>query len=146
MREFKTLFIQQQQLDTYPIWVSTRAKEANLDGPDALVSRVLTMEQSLGTLLRCALEHIESVQTTDMPELIGLVEQVLAASCQRQPGHVNFERTQELMVLKYLESVAVRIDSFEESKVRVERANSACGVRGAECGVRSAEGSVGGGK
>ena len=42
-----------------------------------LKARLLVFEHNLGVLLRCALEHIEAVQTTDLPLLVSHCAAVL---------------------------------------------------------------------
>lgn len=85
---------------------------------EAFRQRVLVFEQSLGVLVKCALEHVEAVQTTDLPELIDHVAGVLAnAASSHAKQYLSFERTQEVSVLTYLVSVMKRIEQLGEDRL-----------------------------
>ena len=77
----------------------------------------LAFEQSLGTLLRCSFEHIEAVQTTDMPELFQHAAEVLSLAVERGPPAEGYERTQEAGVLSYLALTFNRVESIGEEKL-----------------------------
>ena len=62
-------------------WLTLGAHAAGLSGgADALGAKLGTFEQSMGALMRCAFEHVEAVQTTDLAELFVHVSEVLAAA------------------------------------------------------------------
>ena len=94
------------------------APESKLDA-EAVEGRILTFEQGMGVLLRCAFEHVEAVQTTDLPELIEHATEVLRACSQAAPGSVSLERTQPALLLRYLASIMLRVsdEKIPEDKV-----------------------------
>ena len=71
----------------------------------------------MGVLLRCAFEHVEAVQTTDLPELFQHAAEVLAAAARRPPEAVSLDRTQPAMVLRYTSAVLARIEHLGEDRV-----------------------------
>ena len=80
--------------ERYSAWLQSTAAATELHDVSLLTSRMLTFEQSLGVLLRCALEHVESVQTADLPELMCHIGEILAAAASKPSSSINFERTQ----------------------------------------------------
>mmetsp|Transcript_6980 Transcript_6980/g.11733 ORF Transcript_6980/g.11733 Transcript_6980/m.11733 type:complete len:304 (+) Transcript_6980:84-995(+) len=82
----------------------------------ALNERKMAFEQSLGMLLRCSFEHVEAVQTTDLPQLFQHCAEVLKELSVTSETP-NFDRTQELLVLNYLAAVLSRIDNLNEERV-----------------------------
>ena len=106
-------------------WLKNTAADLSRNAPEAKLSpeqaegRILTFEQGMGVLLRCAFEHVEAVQTTDLPELIEHASEVFGA-CQNAPsGSFTFERTQPALLLRYLSSIMMRVqdDKLPEDKV-----------------------------
>jgi hypothetical protein len=95
-----------------------RTAAAN-DLPDAaaLSQRLLTFEQGMGVLLRCCFEHVEAVQTTDLPELFQHAAEVLQLSSAQPSDTLNLERTQPAMVLRYMRSVFERIERVGEGRM-----------------------------
>ena len=103
--------------DGYRSWLVSTASSCGVAGPEQLAQRLLTFEQSLGVLLRCALEHIEAVQTTDLPELMTHIAEVLAFAVSAPAESLCFERTQEAMVGRYLHSVMARVEALDEDRL-----------------------------
>ena len=93
------------------------ATAAGVETAEKLAERSLAFEQSLGTLLRCSFEHIEAVQTTDMPELFQHAAEVLSLAVERGPPAEGYERTQEAGVLSYLALTFNRVESIGEEKL-----------------------------
>mmetsp|Transcript_20590 Transcript_20590/g.55516 ORF Transcript_20590/g.55516 Transcript_20590/m.55516 type:complete len:329 (-) Transcript_20590:307-1293(-) len=92
------------------------ATAAEMDAA-TLQQRALVFEQALSVLLKCAFEHVEPLQTVDMPELVEHCAEVLDHCASRAPGDVEFTRTQESAVPLYLASVAKRLEALDESRV-----------------------------
>ena len=65
--------------DAYASFLAERAAAAELPDADAMQQKLLTFEQAMGVLLRCAFEHVEAVQTTDLPELCDHAGEVFRA-------------------------------------------------------------------
>ena len=101
----------------YDAFLGATAKTLDLPDAEQLKARLLAWEQSLGVLLRCAFEHIEAVQTTDLPELMKHAEEVLAAARVTPLSDAEFDRTQETMMLRYLASVMHRAETLGEERV-----------------------------
>lgn len=100
-------------------WVRETTSRLGLDSEGQLRELLRKFERDMGVLLRCALEHVEAVQTTDLPELFEHASEVLAA-CAQQGGRaaeINFERTQASMVLRYLRSVMLRVEELGEGRL-----------------------------
>jgi len=76
MKEYKIKQAQAQAGD-YAAFIIKAAKSVEMTDVEAFKQRLLVFEQSLGVLLKCALEHVEAVQTTDLPELVDHVHAVL---------------------------------------------------------------------
>jgi len=78
----------------------------------ALKQRMLIFEQDMGLLLRCALEHVEAVQTADLPLICEHCKQVLQQALAEGGGAEAFSpRMQEVMVMHYLGSVCKRMEA-----------------------------------
>jgi len=104
---------------TTPEWLEARARDlqGEIAGADVLRTRLLTFEQSLGTLLRCALEHVEAVQTTDLSELFEHCTQVLVNAGNPDAAILSYDRTQESLVPIYMNSVMKRADALGEERI-----------------------------
>lgn len=106
-------------------WMQRTAQDLMLAAPDskldaeAMQGRILTFEQGMGVLLRCAFEHVEAVQTTDLPELLEHASEVLRSCSQAAPESITFERSQPALLLRYLASIMLRVsdDKVSEDKV-----------------------------
>jgi len=98
----------------YEQWASATASASGMPVADFL-KKILLFEQSLGVLLRCALEHVEATQTTDLPLLFQHCAELLAAC---GAGAVaSFDSTQPAMVLRYLHSIVIRREQLGEDRV-----------------------------
>lgn len=86
---------------------------------DTFGGQLSRWEQSLGQLLRFALEHIEAVQTTDLAQLFQHAATVLhgAQRAHEQQLAIDFEKTQPSLVLRYLSSVLTRLETIGEEKM-----------------------------
>jgi len=87
---------------------------------EPLKARLLLFEQSLGMLLRCALDRVEAVQTTDLPLLVTHCAAVLAHCSKVPPTELygwEWDRSQEAAVLRYLACVMVRVERLGEEKI-----------------------------
>jgi len=97
------------------------AKECSLSDADAMRQRGVLFEQSLGVLLRCALLHVEAVQTTDLPLLMEHCSKILSAATALGARPFAFDKCQEQLVAFYLSAVAERMDAqqagLDESRV-----------------------------
>ena len=67
--------------------------------------------------VQCAFEHVEPLQTVDMPELIEHVAEVLEYACSRPAEALELSRTQESAVPLYLASLVKRLDALDETRV-----------------------------
>ena len=90
------------------------ATAAGVETAEKLAERSLAFEQSLGTLLRCSFEHIEAVQTTDMPELFQHAAEVLCSPSSAPP---RVRAHAEAGVLSYLALTFNRVESIGEEKL-----------------------------
>jgi len=90
--------------------------ECEVHDEAALKARMLVFEQSLGTLLRCAFEHVEAVQTTDLPLLFGHCSQVMQWTLESDEA-VSLDRTQEALVGHYLNSCMGRVEELGEGRL-----------------------------
>ena len=106
-----------QAPERYAAFLAETAAAAELPDTGTLEQRLLTFEQGMGVLLRCAFEHVEAVQTTDLPELFQHAAEVLAAASRRPPEAVSLDRTQPAMVLRYTSAVLARIEHVGEDRV-----------------------------
>ncbi|KAG8464147.1 hypothetical protein KFE25_003210 [Diacronema lutheri] len=113
MHEYKR---RRRQLDADSKDVASAAQAVGLDAP-TLEARALVFEQSLSVLLKCAFEHVEPLQTVDMPELIEHVAEVLEYACSRPAEALELSRTQESAVPLYLASLVKRLDALDETRV-----------------------------
>ena len=102
---------------TYAQWLAKTAQDCGLPDAETLQSRLLTFEQCLGSLIRCALEHVEAVQTCDLQELMEHAAEVLTAAAAQPEGTLEFDRTQATLVLRYLNSVFGRIEQLGEDRI-----------------------------
>jgi len=98
-------------------WLGSAAANLRLSGPGELEDKLLHFEQSLGQVLRCAYEHVESVQTTDLGVFFDHATLVLQMAASQPP--TTFDRTQPALVLRYLASVIERIEQLTEDKIMV---------------------------
>lgn len=106
-------------------WLKSTAADVTRAAPEAKLTveqaegRILTFEQGMGVLLRCAFEHVEAVQTTDLPELLEHAAEVIGSCRNASSGTVTFERTQPALLLRYLSSIMTRVqeDKIPEEKV-----------------------------
>ena len=101
----------------YQSWLTSTASACGLADGSELLKKMQHFEQMLGELLRCALQHIESVQTCDLHELFEHCEGVLVAAQSAPPAEQSFAQAQNLMVLHYLRSVLSRLEQLDEDKV-----------------------------
>ena len=74
---------------------------------ELLKARIQVFEHSLGVLLRCSLEHVEAVQTTDLPLLVAHCAAVLRHCAAMPPAEPEWERLQEAAVLRYSLTTAI---------------------------------------
>jgi len=102
---------------TYAQWLAKTAQDCGLPDAETLQSRLLTFEQCLGSLIRCALEHVEAVQTCDLQELMEHAAEVLTAAAAQPEGTLEFDRTQATLVMRYLNSVFGRIEQLGEDRI-----------------------------
>ena len=103
-------------------WLTRTARELGMESDAALQSKLNAYETSLGVLLRCAFQHVEAVQTTDLPLLFEHAAQVLSATPEAMETRRNyesgtFERMQPALVLRYLASVLERIEILGEGRI-----------------------------
>ena len=99
---------------SYAEFLASTAAAVELADAEQLKARLLVFEQSLGTLLRCSLEHVEAVQTTDLPELMQYAAEVLGRAAAADAAGHEWDRTQEVMLLRYLSSVMARVETLGE--------------------------------
>eukprot|EP00908_Phaeocystis_cordata_P000625 Transcript_10689.p2 GENE.Transcript_10689~~Transcript_10689.p2 ORF type:complete len:305 (+),score=158.16 Transcript_10689:71-916(+) len=102
---------------SYAEFLASTAAAVELADAEQLKARLLVFEQSLGTLLRCSLEHVEAVQTTDLPELMQYAAEVLGRAAAADAAGHEWDRTQEVMLLRYLSSVMARVETLGEDRV-----------------------------
>jgi len=111
--------------EQYKSWLKTTATQLAKAAPEskldveAVEGRIFTFEQGMGVLLRCAFEHVEAVQTTDIPELIEHACEVLSACSGAAGGTLTFERTQPALLLRYLSSIMLRVQEEKISEDKV---------------------------
>lgn len=76
-------------------------------------------ERGMGMILRNAWAHVEALQTTDLPLLIGYVADVLNDVVTNPEASVGKELTgrQEILVLHYMLGLCKRIDDIDEGRV-----------------------------
>ena len=101
----------------YDSWLAATAVACQLDDAEQLRFKMLQFEQTLGTLVRCALQHVESVQTCDLNELFEHCSDVLTSIRAMPEAAVGFDRTQTVLVPQYLSSVLARLDQLDEDRV-----------------------------
>lgn len=85
-------------------------------------------------LLRCSFEHVEAVQTTDLPLLVTHCAAVLAQCAKVPPSALEWERAQEVAVLRYLSAVMLRVEQLGEERVmpllkQGEKSTTPCSLR-----------------
>lgn len=104
---------------SYAEFLGKAAASCEAKDAEQLKARLLVFEQSLGVLLRCSLEHVEAVQTVDLPLLVAHCAAVLeqCAAAPDAPDALAWERTQEVVVLRYLEAVLLRVEQLGEERV-----------------------------
>mmetsp|Transcript_74675 Transcript_74675/g.148406 ORF Transcript_74675/g.148406 Transcript_74675/m.148406 type:complete len:308 (-) Transcript_74675:240-1163(-) len=100
----------------YEQWLTHTARDCEAVDANQLRARLLTFEQCLGTLIHCALQHVEAVQTTDLQLLMAHCAEVLQA-CAATPGSLIFDQTQVALVPRYLNSVLIRAEQLDEDRV-----------------------------
>jgi hypothetical protein len=66
---------------------------------------------------QCAFQHVEPLQTVDMPELLEHCAEVLEHGAQREAEAVKLARTQESDVPIYLCALLSRMDALDERRV-----------------------------
>eukprot|EP00966_Prymnesium_polylepis_P007470 171624-Prymnesium_polylepis.1 len=76
MHEFKDWCAKKGGLAKREEWLAECAPAAELTAAN-LKQKAESFEHSLGALLRCSLDHVEAVQTTDLSELTSHVHDVL---------------------------------------------------------------------
>ena len=102
----------------YAAWLQRTARTCGLQDGDEMRLKLLQFEQALGTLIRCAMDHVEAVQTTDLHTLMRHIESVLVRySLYEVPAEVDFEQTQGSLVLRYLAAVFSRVETVGEERL-----------------------------
>ena len=100
-------------------WAAGAGARVGLDA-DAFKAKLVQFEQSLGSLLDCALQHVEATQTIEVPLLLEHVALVLRSAAESPaPESAYFERTQPFYVLRYLESLGKRMDGDQRFEDQV---------------------------
>mmetsp|Transcript_5546 Transcript_5546/g.18699 ORF Transcript_5546/g.18699 Transcript_5546/m.18699 type:complete len:250 (+) Transcript_5546:200-949(+) len=85
---------------------------------DAVMARLQLYEQSMGLLLKCSFQSVESLQTCDIPLLVSYCGDVITHFLERtelEPD-ANMERSQECLVLYYLHSLAVALEDVGDDR------------------------------
>eukprot|EP00753_Platysulcus_tardus_P006063 PLAT13960.1.p2 GENE.PLAT13960.1~~PLAT13960.1.p2 ORF type:complete len:304 (-),score=161.81 PLAT13960.1:134-1024(-) len=87
--------------------------------PDEDVAVQEKFEKGAGIVLRNAWQHVEAVQTTDLPALMGHIADVLADAVERPERLADKELTnlQEAVVGSYLEQLFKNLDDIDESRI-----------------------------
>jgi len=74
-------------------------------------------EQSLGSLLRFALNHIEALQILDLPEFTQHVREILTRALASEKPLPEGEKLQDTMALFYLGSLGAKMEEMDEDRV-----------------------------
>ncbi|GMI00144.1 hypothetical protein TrST_g4289 [Triparma strigata] len=87
------------------------------------VSKMDKFEMGLGVVLRNAWTHVEAVQTTDIPLLIGYCEEVLKFGLenkefvQKRANDDTFGRRQEILTMHYIAGLIQQVDEVGEDRL-----------------------------
>mmetsp|Transcript_27220 Transcript_27220/g.40647 ORF Transcript_27220/g.40647 Transcript_27220/m.40647 type:complete len:304 (+) Transcript_27220:136-1047(+) len=91
--------------------------------PSDQLAKLEGFEKGLGTVLRNAWRHVEALQTTDVPLLVGYIGDVLqdaVAHPELLEAHAkagDLHQRQEVIVLYYLAGLLAQIDELGEDRV-----------------------------
>jgi len=113
-----------QRTEQYNVKVKECSKRFGSD-EDAVNDRCRIFEQSVGVLLRFALEHVEALQIIDLPQLIRHIAEVLSHAGrlekeQKEKAKTkgsDLEKMQESLVLHYLACLALKMEEMDEDRV-----------------------------
>jgi len=83
-------------------------------GVDAAIPQAI--EQDLGVLLRCALEHAEATATLDLLEFSQHIAAVLT-HMSMMDGERDYSGMQEVMVIHYVDTIAAFLEDLGEDRV-----------------------------
>jgi len=86
----------------------------------SVTDRCRVFEQSVGVLLRYALQHVEALQILDVPELLGHVKEVLTESLSSEKKEnlgADSEKMQETLIIHYLQSLSAKMEDMDEDRV-----------------------------
>jgi len=89
-----------------------------------VTERCRVFEQSVGTLLRLALQHVEALQIMDLPQLVAHCKEVLTEAVKserKEPNTSDQDKLQDTVVVQYLASIASHLENIgDEDKVMDE--------------------------
>eukprot|EP00698_Gefionella_okellyi_P018868 TRINITY_DN570_c0_g2_i1.p1 TRINITY_DN570_c0_g2~~TRINITY_DN570_c0_g2_i1.p1 ORF type:complete len:330 (-),score=82.52 TRINITY_DN570_c0_g2_i1:970-1935(-) len=106
-----------RELAQNPEILAQKAEELQLS-PAVVQNKLDLFEHSMGLLLKCAFDSVESLQTCDLPELIAMCGEVLlAVQLDKSQQAADFDRNQESVVLHYLASLGRHLESLNEDRV-----------------------------
>jgi len=100
--------------------VKATSKKFNSDQA-SVNERCRIFEQSLGVLLKFAVQHVEALQILDIPELLIHVKEVLTDAEKSDKkdlgGGSDSEKFQETVVIQYLYSVSTKMEDLDEDRI-----------------------------
>jgi hypothetical protein len=98
--------------------LETIARSHHDGNTDVLLKSAVAFEQHAGSLLRCAITHVESIQSVDMPELCEHIGEVLAHLLSNiEAGSASdYSGMQEVQVVYYLGCIAQQFESLNEDR------------------------------
>lgn len=113
LHEFKTCMYQPDAEAKVAVIASQVHRDVS-----ALHSAARSYETHAGALLKCALSHVEAIQTVDMPELCQLMGEVLShLLADIEAGSTNdYTGLQEVMVVYYLGAIGERLETIDEDR------------------------------
>jgi len=89
-----------------------------------VTERCRVFEQSVGTLLRLALQHVEALQIMDLPQLVAHCKELLTEAVKserKEPNTSDQDKLQDTVVVQYLASIASHLENIgDEDKVMDE--------------------------
>jgi hypothetical protein len=103
--------------------VFTKATVARKMTAANLLAKCELFEVSMGTLLKFALQHLESVQIIDLPDLLQHIAEVLTdtlaedTSEDSKDAKANYSKKQEGTVVHYLHAIVRREENIDDDRV-----------------------------
>jgi len=84
-----------------------------------VTDRCKIFEQSVGVLLKFALQHVEALQIMDVPELLTHIREVLKDATDSNKAETTGadEKMQETLVIHYLASLSAKMEDMDEDAV-----------------------------